>query len=417
MDMSNMTEQSKRRLIVPYPSTLFLLIITIFTLFPTIVITLTQYTPQRSVLLSEVFEVIKWKYFWGVILFYFTFSITLMVLITFYEKKMMTYRSIQLSASRLQSSYRKNRLGLYFLVIFCLFAISAHALNGGLAKLDALGSDMDGRTFRYKGFDDMQRIYLILLAVARRFILPLLILYLGILRRFDVKVSFLFYSMLVCLQLFACSLTFARAPFLTLLLVIVIPNLLLGSKIRRISYLFITLISVIFIAGVVTNLQYNITQFSVFDAVGMGWNFLHNRMLFVPNVVPIHDAFSIIPTTADPLYLRFSRLGALFGASAVGTETNLSVFVSPVGYVGDVYRNFHYFGLVVFSVFTGILFFWLDNKFKQLGALQVVFLFFSLLALIFYWIMGVVFSMGAVFAFGLVLVLSFKYRRAGNKHD
>ena len=87
-------------------------------------------------------------------------------------KKMMTYRSIQLSASRLQSSYRKNRLGLYFLVIFCLFAISAHALNGGLAKLDALGSDMDGRTFRYKGFDDMQRIYLILLAVARRFILP-----------------------------------------------------------------------------------------------------------------------------------------------------------------------------------------------------------------------------------------------------
>ena len=247
--------------------------------------------------------------------------------------------------------------------------------------------------------------------------MPLLILYLGIIRRFELKISYVLYWFLVCLQLFACTLTFARAPFLTLLIVLIIPNILLGTKLRRIFFLLTLGILIVLTAGIVTNLQYNITEFTFLDTLNMGWNFFYNRMLFVPNVVPIHDAFSIITSQFDPLYLKYSRLRSLFTGSAIGTDTSLSIFVSPVGYIGDVYRNFHYFGLVLFGIFTGTLFYWLDEKFQLLGAIQIVFLFFSLLALIFYWIMGVVFSMGAVFSLVLVLFLSHRYQQFGVNRD
>ena len=387
-----------------------ILCVLIFNLFPILVITFTDYEPQRQVLPSEVFERIKWHYFWGFLLYLLTFLTMLFAIKVHAHRGIKRFRVLPVRVDDMRKVYIKNKLLVTLLILFCAFSIAAHALNGGLSKIALLGSDMNGREFRFMGFDDIPRIYLILLAITRRFVLPFLILYLGIIRSVNVTNSRLLYWFLVSLQLFACTLTFARAPFLTLILVMAIPSMLIGGKLKRLFVFSVLLLSVISVAGIVTNLQYNRVNFGAPEILGMGWNFFHNRMLFVPNVVPIHDAFSLEFLRSDPLYLKYSRLRALFWGSAIGTSSNLSIFVSPVGYIGDIYRNFNYFGLVLFGAFNAIFIHWLDMKFEKCGPLQNIFIFFGLVALVFYWIMGVVFSMGAIFALMIVYLLANKYK-------
>jgi oligosaccharide repeat unit polymerase len=293
-----------------------------------------------------------------------------------------------------------------------------YAFNGGFDKLFVLGDEEIGEAeFRFMNFNEVPRYYTAGLQVARRLIIPLCIVYMYAGYRLKLLNNGRFiFCCLVLLQLFASSLTMARAPFLMLLVGISFVHFITTESLAKklILLVFYYLILVI-MAGVITNLQYNITDFEYIDIFSMGLDFTSNRMLMVPTVVPINIVFSEFNFYSDPLLLKYSRIGGLLGLSVVGTLESDSIYVAPVGMIGDIYRNFNVIGVFLWGVFTGFLLNFIRDKWLKMSDIFKIIYSFAFIALIFYWTMGVVFSQGAlmmlmtIFIFPIFVLKKFKF--------
>jgi hypothetical protein len=385
------------------PSVLFILMVVIFNIIPSIIIVLTDYIPVRELLSEYDFKKSKEFYFYALWLFFVSFLIGRLVISLAIDGKFKVFSRYKASKAKVRGYFQVVNGVMLTTFMFCMLFIILYAVNGGIEKMLLLGSDIDSSEFRFMGFNEIHRFYTAGLAIARRFLLPVIIVVLYLRFRYgDSKVkAWLIFS--IALQLFASSLTFARAPFLTLLVAIFTVKIITEkNKKRMIFQLFILFFSVLIVAGSVTALQYNLTDMPLGDILNMGIDFITNRAWFVPNVVPINLVFSDEVIHSNPLFLQYSRLGGLFGGEVIGTLQDLSKYVAPVGYIGDIWRNFSWIGLVLFGIFFSMLFAHLDALSAGISMIGVIIFIFLILAMILYWIMGVVFSQGAVFSIFLV---------------
>jgi hypothetical protein len=387
------------------PSMLFVLIVIIFNIIPSTVILLTDYIPVREALSARDFKESKEIYFFALCLFFCTFltgRLFISLVINGKLKLFSRYKGSRIEVKSYFQAINKITIGVF---ILCVLLISLYAVNGGIEKLLLLGGDINGREFRFMGFDDIDRFYTAGLAISRRFLLPIIIIILYLRFRYGDKKVKLWLIFAIIIQLFASTLTFARAPFLTLLVGLFTVRIMTEkSKKRMFFQMFILLLGIVLMAGVVTSLQYNITNNSLEATLLMGGDFLTNRTWFVPNVVPIRLVFADEILYSNPLFLQHSRLSGLFTGEVVGTAEDFSKYVAPVGYIGDIWRNFSWAGLVLFGVLSSVLFAHLDALSARLSIVGVSIFMFLMLAMIFYWIMGVVFSQGAIFSIFLIYV-------------
>jgi hypothetical protein len=289
-------------------------------------------------------------------------------------------------------------------VLACVL-ISIYFAAGGYEKFLMLGSDADSWEFRIIGYDDRARFLIVILEISRKFLLPLGLLYTLIFKRlYNLKLGKTI-SIFIFFQLLAAGMTFDRAPFFILLVVILFPYLLSHWNWRMFfKFGFLAFVSMVLMGGVITNLQYNITDFSMSQVIGMGLDFVFHRFLLIPSITPIELSFSIFTIETEKLWLKYSRLNQLVGGDLVGTSEDISIFVSPVGAIGDIWRNFGFLGLFIWGFILGLILKLVDIRAINLPLPIIVVQYFLVVSLSFYYVMGVFFSQGALLALILCII-------------
>lgn len=277
----------------------------------------------------------------------------------------------------------------------------------GLPKLLLLGSDFDSWEFRMIGFDDAPRFLQAANEAARRILLPFLLIVeyckKVILKEKNFNVLFLIFF----LYILGIISTLDRAPMLTLFVIIGFIHLSINASVYK--FLIFSILSIVIlgvIATITTYLQYNITSFDSSIFLPTIKDFFLHRVLLVPSIAAIQLSFEYFPDSSDLLYLKYSRLGALLGFDYIGTEQDLSIYVTPVGYIGDSWRNFGLWGVFFVSGFLGAFSVWIDNKIYLLSWLPSLIISFLFFALILFLVFGVFFSQGAliqiIFLIGII---------------
>jgi hypothetical protein len=117
-------------------------------------------------------------------------------------------------------------------------------------------------------------------------------------------------------------------------------------------------------------------------------------------------SFSEIDGLNEPLKLQFSRIGVLWGQEYIGTMNDNSIYVAPVGIIGDIWRNFGFlpmifFGSLISSIFIIITYY--TNRCIMLFRLPIAFL---SIIWSFYVIVGSLFSIGVLAILFIILFIS-----------
>lgn len=285
------------------------------------------------------------------------------------------------------------------ITIIGIIFTTLYFVQGGYQKLLLFGSNIDEWAFRLIGYDDRSRFLIAGLEASRRVLLPLGVSYLFVLFRLGNSEGILRFLVIgAVFQLLGAAMTLDRAPILLFFVMFLFVNSCLGMTFGKLARTLILAILVIMpIAGLTTFLQYNIRSFSLSDIVETGQNFLLHRTLIVPSIASIELSFVQFPEGSEKLMLRFSRLTALFGGEYVGTEDINSMFVTPVGAIADVWRNFGSTGIVMSGVGLAIYFNQLDRMMRNLNPVACIVHSFNALSLAFYFVFGVLFSQGILF--------------------
>jgi hypothetical protein len=294
-------------------------------------------------------------------------------------------------------------IGIAFTLVYLVF--------GGYRKLTLLGSSIDAGEFRVIGFNDTNRILTALLEMARRVLLPFgltvslsLRTFSGDRDKYKRRVRVFGFG-----QLLGALVTLDRFPVLLLIFVFVFFRFQrvsgLAAKVRiAVSRVF----SMFLIAGLTTLVQYNRTDFQFSDVYRTGWRFFVHRLVTVTSVIAVELSFITFPRGSTPLYLQFSRLRAIFGGRYVGYRQEGSIYVTPVGAVGDLWRNFGFAGVAIGGVLLGVFLAWLDARWESSARPSQAVISMSAISLAFALTFGVVFSQGTFFQFAFV-VLSMRW--------
>ncbi|MEY4455948.1 MAG: hypothetical protein RLY15_212 [Bacteroidota bacterium] len=268
--------------------------------------------------------------------------------------------------------------------------------SGGYEKLLLLGADVDQWEFRIISYDDRSRFLIAFLEVARRFILPFTCVYLLVFKSMKINytkkrvIYFYLFSLLL-----SGIMTLDRGPILLFFVMFIFVKI--NFKISKFQYFFgsiISLLGIIFLASVLTYLQYNILDFSFSQVFESALNFLWHRTILVPSIASIELSYYNFPLGSDKLYLSFSRLGAIFGKDYIAIGDANSLYVTPVGFIADIWRNVGLAGIVVFSIFFAFLFSKLDSIQSKLSPIMRIPFSFTTLSFCFFLIFGVFFSQG-----------------------
>ena len=315
-------------------------------------------------------------------------------------------KPVGMSSRVFMISEKRVRLVCMSILILCTLFSLLYGINGGFGKLFLLGSDLDSREYRFLNFNEVSRKYTYMLQIARRILLPGAIFFLVFLVRLKVKSLRLMLLYAICLQLLASAMTFDRAPFAMLMVAVILAFYLSErSKVRQFLYLSSGVFLLAFVGGLVTKLQYNILDFDVFDVLVTGFDFIVSRTLLVPSIIPINLSFAMFDGWGDNLQLSGSRLFGIFSGNVIGTAQDNSLLVAPVGFVGDIWRNFGVLGILLSPAFFVLLFRWLDKRHRRSTPAKKILGSYLVVGLVFYWIMGVVFSAGAFLVLITVLFI------------
>lgn len=283
-----------------------------------------------------------------------------------------------------------------YISVFCIFG---YILNGGLQKLFLLGSDMGKAEFRFAvTFSDENSGVMALLQIARRVFLPFAIVVYSVFLTFDKSLNKSFYRFLTFLFFISCVITLDRAPLITFLLVF---SYLWFLK-AKIDIYFIYKIPLVFVlvicfGGAMTFIQHNMLAFSIFDVFANGLEFLWRRVWAAPSIVGIELSTHLFPVDSVKLNLQYSRIMTLFGFERVGSQSYASIYVGPVSYIGDVWRNLGFTGVVVVSFLLGTLLSFFDYVCRKIQYPYAAGVGMMVITLAFYLSHGVFFSMGVFF--------------------
>lgn len=304
------------------------------------------------------------------------------------------------------SGVKVRQISAVLLFVSTIFTVM-YGLNGGFGKLSLLGSDFASRDFRFLNFNEVPREYTYLLQIVRRIILPVLIFSLVFLNRLGLEKLNLLIIYAISLQILASALTFARAPF-AMLVTSLLLAFYLSEKSARKRTCYIALGSILFVivGGLITQLQYNIIEFSIMQVISTGIDFMLNRAWLVPAAVPINLSFAVYDGYSDSLLLSGSRFVGMLTGNVIGTLQDNSILVAPVGFIGDIWRNFGFIGILLSPIAFTAFFGWLDSRHERISLLRRYVGSYLVIALVFYWIMGVIFSAGAILT---VIVVTLVY--------
>lgn len=290
-------------------------------------------------------------------------------------------------------------IGLLIVVFYFLFI----ATN----LLSELGNEeLIQASFRMILYDEQYRYANYILEITRRILLPICTSYLifqSVLMygRLSFQAKFFWFILF-----FSGIMTLDRGPVFISLALLILYFFFKAKSIKDYLFYFIILsFLMLLIGGLVTNLQYNNTDISVINIIGQGIAVIVNRLFFDPALMSLSDSFAIIDGINDPLNLRYSRLGVLWGQEYVGTSGDNSIYVAPVSFIGDIWRNLGIFPMPIFGfvislflMFCSILF----NRTILFLKLPIVFL---LIIWSFYIIAGNIFSIGPAAILFLIFIL------------
>lgn len=276
-----------------------------------------------------------------------------------------------------------------------------------LSMFSNLGGELSNAEFRFLLFDDRYRYFNLLLEIARRILLP-------------IAVSFLMFQSLIfkgrlsntaklfwIILFFSGVITLDRGPvMISMALMIVYLVLASNSYKKLILYMSVSFALVLVLGGLVTYLQYNVTDFSFIEIIMQGLAVIINRLFYDPALMALTYSFSEIDGLNEPLKLQFSRIGVLWGQEYVGTMNDNSIYVAPVGIIGDIWRNFGFlpmifFGSLISSIFIIITYY--ANRSIILFRLPIAFL---TIIWSFYVIVGSLFSIGVLGILFIILFIS-----------
>jgi len=285
---------------------------------------------------------------------------------------------------------RKILLPIVTIMVFVFF------YKVGFQKLSLLGTEMDAWQFRMIGFDDTSRILIAFNELARRVILPffLVIELLNVLLVTRYKKKYFYFV----LFLFAVGIvnTLDRAPLMTLMVLFIYIYIAVNPSIKKMVFgSFIALLSISILASLMTYFQYNILDFDLMTIINSALDFIMHRVLMVPTHAALELSYIKFPMDGPFLNFQYTRLGALFGMEYVGTEMSNSVYVAPVGYIADSWRNLGFFGVLFTSILLGFFASFVDRNLKKLNFYLAVVVSFMFVAFTLFLIFGVFYSQGS----------------------
>jgi hypothetical protein len=299
-----------------------------------------------------------------------------------------------------------------YLAAIGVLSIWIYFAMGGYEKLLNYGSDMDSWEFRLIGYDDRSRFLIAALEAARRVLLPYAALYFFVVRAIGVRFPRWLLAFLLFTQFVGAVVTLDRAPILLFFLMLIYVKLCRGASfgyLLRIGSIIFA--SIVLLGGLTTFIQYNLGGFSIVEVVTTGLDFFIHRTVVVPSIASIELSFHLFPLDSEKLLLAHSRLTALFGGTYVGSQDDLSVYVTPVGAVADIWRNFGFQGVVLVAFYLGWYFRRLDGFLRRSSPVMWIVGSFNVVSLCFYYIYGVFFSQGVIFQMILVYWLLFAESR------
>lgn len=323
-------------------------------------------------------------------------------------------QTTEIAALRREFEPRRRQLTMLpaALAVIGVAAIWVYFAMGGYEKLLSYGSDLDSWEFRMIGYDDRSRILIAGLEAARRVLLPYAALYFFVMRALGMRFSYPLILFLLFTQFVGAVVTLDRAPILLFFVMLIYVKLCRGLGAGYLLRMGLILLLVVMgLAGVTTFIQYNMGGFSAWEVAQTGVNFLVHRTIVVPSIASIELSFHLFPEGAEKLLLAHSRLTALFGGTYVGTQEDLSIYVTPVGAVADIWRNFGHMGVVVVAALLGWYFRRLDGFLRKCSPIMWVVGSFNVVSLCFYYVFGVFFSQGVMFQMLLVYWLLFAESR------
>lgn len=319
---------------------------------------------------------------------------------------------VQRKESLVNNSIPINKRVLSFSYIVSLTSLIIF-FTTGINKFFLLGSNLSGEEFRFLGFDDRNRVLTAILEVFRRIIYPLLSLY--ILAHYYIykeSIKLLSRSGLFLTFFFLCFLLISvinldRGPILVFFSILAYNYIIIRSSANIYSNVvkivfFVLILSIA--GGLTTLLQYNITNFNSIELFSQSKMILIKRIVLDPSITSYKYCFELFSENSDKLYFRYSRLFAMISGRYIPSYGAYSIYVAPVGIVGDSWRNLGYTGIVLSGLFISAIFSYFDIAFRSLEYfIQIPT---SILALILalYLLFGGLFSMGP---FAIIIVITF----------
>jgi hypothetical protein len=342
----------------------------------------------------------------------FLISIGLSYLVTFFifRKKEIGWKLI----SKFSINYNIDKNNIY---IFSILKIFIKPLNlifflffifQTLPKILLIGSDIDPNEFRLLGFDDRSLHLTFILEIARRGVYPIICLFLLLFyKKNKMNYDILFYQS--WLIFFLISLTnLDRGPIFLFFAIIIFYNLIIRDNTKFNKY-FITLLLIIILSvilALLTYVQYNILDFEFETIKNLTFNIILKRIILDPSITSYRYSFELIRNSDDFLHLKYSRLFSLFTGTYINSQSDKSIYVTPVGIVGDLWRNFGYLGIIIFGFFTTLALNYLNNLYIKSSYYMIhisnLLVFILVGAIIF----GGVFSYQPFFLFLLIIFLN-----------
>ena len=236
----------------------------------------------------------------------------------------------------------------YFIILLNVFFLF-YFIFQTLPKLLLLGSDIDPNEFRLLGFDDRNLYLTFILEIARRGLYPLICLYLILFyKKNKIKYDNIFYQTWIIF--FLISLTnLDRGPIFLFILIIIFYVLIISEIIKK-NYYYIFLFALLsFVIACLTYIQYNVLDFDFTLIKNLSYNIILKRVVLDPSLTSYRYSFELIRNANDFLYLKYSRLFSLISGNYINSSSADSIFVTPVGIVGDLWRNFGNLGIFIFG--------------------------------------------------------------------
>lgn len=395
------------------PSSIFLVILVLVLVFPSFLIWVFDYQEQLRTSVSTVdySRAINENFAHTLI------SFVCIVLVRYYSffydfklKKLIYKQDSSLLFIKPRANGTSDIKIMYLLGYLSVLFVVIYVYSAGFNKLMALGSDKHLSDFRlYNSFDDVNRFAKALLQGARRLFFPFVLIYLTVLSYFY-RVRLFERLLFSILFVISVLMTLDRGPLLMMLVMMIYLKLLRADRpiFYIMKYMPFLIGLVVLAGGLMSYIQHNLLNVSAGEVISSGFYFVWHRIGAAPSIAAIELSFLQFPATGDFLHLKYSRLMALIGGEYTGTNSVTSIYVAPVGYVGDLWRNFGSFGVISGSLFIGGYLRYLDKGVGKLDYPLKAAVCFSTITLTFYLTHGVLFSQGVLLQMSfLIAVLGF----------